>query len=57
MLLVVGQESPHSFVARRCVVAFRLLCQVILSLVIHDSLYSPALWKRSRAMLAFGCRV
>jgi hypothetical protein len=23
-------------------------------LVINDSLYSPALWKRSRAMLAFG---
>lgn len=23
-------------------------------LVLNDSLYSPALWKRSRAMLAFG---
>ncbi|THZ27388.1 hypothetical protein D6C91_02297 [Aureobasidium pullulans] len=30
------------------------LCQVILSLVLNDSLYSPALWPCSRAKLASG---
>lgn len=32
------------------------LCQVILSLVLNDSLYSPALWPCCRAKLASGCQ-
>jgi len=54
MLALVGKESGHSFFLMRLDLWWPLISFVksFSCLVLNDSVYSPALWKCSRAMLA-----